>query len=64
MTNNETVEKFDFTIKLRGDGVFDIYIEGVWFDAAGTVDSALERVKSYINFTLSKTEKEKNGWWN
>ena len=62
--NNETVANFSFNIKLRKDGVYDIYYEGIWFDAAGTVDSALERIKSLINYNLSQTEKEKEGWWN
>ena len=62
--NNKTVENFNFTIKLREERVYDLYWNGVWVDASGSVDGVLKRVKSIMEYTLSQTEKEKEGWWN
>ena len=28
--SNETVKRFDITLKLRGDNVYDLYIDGKW----------------------------------
>lgn len=62
--NNRTVEKFNFVIKLREDRVWDLYLDGIWVGSCGNVDSVLKAEKSLIEEVLSKTEKEKEGWWN
>ena len=62
--NNRTVEKFNFVIKLREDRVWDLYLDGIWVGSCGNVDSILKAEKSLIEEVLSKTEKEKEGWWN
>lgn len=62
--NNRTVEKFNFVIKLREDRVWDLYLDGIWVGSCGNVDSVLKAEKSLIEEVLSKTEKEKKGWWN
>ena len=62
--NNKTVEKFEFVVKLREDRVWDLYLDGIWFGSCGNVDSVLKAEKSLIEEVLSKTEKEKKGWWN
>lgn len=62
--NNKTVEKFEFVVKLREDRVWDLYLDGVWVGSCGNVDSVLKAEKSLIEEVLSKTEKEKEGWWN
>lgn len=62
--NNKTVEKFEFVVKLREDRVWDLYLDGVWVGSCGDVDSVLKAEKSLIEEVLSKTEKEKEGWWN
>ena len=62
--NNKTVEKFDFTIKLREDRVYDLYFDGKWVCSCGSSKSALDVVQIIIEDTLSKTQKEKCGWWN
>lgn len=62
--NNKTVEKFEFVVKLREDRVWDLYLDGIWVGSCGNVDSVLKAEKSLIEEVLSKTEKEKEGWWN
>lgn len=62
--NNRTVEKFEFVVKLREDRVWDLYLDGIWVGSCGNVDSVLKAEKSLIEEVLSKTEKEKQGWWN
>ena len=62
--NNRTVEKFNFVVKLREDRVWDLYLDGIWVGSCGNVDSVLKAEKSLIEEVLSKTEKEKEGWWN
>ena len=62
--NNRTVEKFEFIVKLREDRVWDLYLDGIWVGSCGNVDSVLKAEKSLIEEVLSKTEKEKEGWWN
>lgn len=62
--NNRTVEKFEFVVKLREDRVWDLYLDGIWVGSCGNVDSVLKAEKSLIEEVLSKTEKEKEGWWN
>lgn len=62
--NNRTVEKFEFVVKLREDRVWDLYLDGIWVGSCGNVDSVLKAEKSLIEEVLSKTEKEKDGWWN
>lgn len=62
--NNRTVEKFEFVVKLREDRVWDLYLDGIWVGSCGNVDSVLKAEKSLIEEVLSKTDKEKEGWWN
>ena len=62
--NNKTVENFEFVVKLREDRVWDLYLDGIWVGSCGNVDSVLKAEKSLIEEVLSKTEKEKEGWWN
>lgn len=62
--NNRTVEKFEFVVKLREDRVWDLYLDGIWVGSCGNVDSVLKAEKSLIEEVLSKTDREKEGWWN
>lgn len=52
MMNNETVKKFDVTIKLRGDNVYDLYIDGKWISSRGNSDSVLDDAKDTIKKAL------------
>lgn len=52
--NNKTIERFDITIKLRGDNVYDLYINNEWITSRGSYNSILDDAKkvienSYIN---------------
>ena len=46
--SNETMKRFDITIKLRGDNVYDLYLDGEWIASRGTCDNALDEVKKVI----------------
>ena len=46
--NNETIKKFDIMIKLRGDHVYDLYIDGKWITSRGSLDGILEEVRNEI----------------
>ena len=46
MSNNRTIE--EIKIKKRGDGVYDIYVDGQRVAYAGCYINALERVRDYI----------------
>ena len=47
--NNKTVKEFNIKIKLRGDNVYDLYLDGEWVassgDCYGIVDEVREAVK-------------------
>ena len=52
--NNKTIKRFDITIKLRGDNVYDLYINDEWIASRGSYDHILDEAKkviesSYIN---------------
>lgn len=46
MSNNVTVE--EIKIKLRGDNVYDVYVDGEWIGSAGYYMKALLIVADYI----------------
>ena len=52
MRNNETVKKFDITIKLRGDNVYDLYIDGKWVTARGSCDNIVCEAGNIIKEAL------------
>lgn len=52
MKNNETVRKFDITIKLRGDNVYDLYIDGEWVASRGSCDNIISEVRDIVRGAL------------
>lgn len=50
--NNETVKKFDITIKLRGDNVYDLYIGGKWIASRGSCENILDEVRNELRKSL------------
>lgn len=52
MRNNETVKKFDIKIKLRGDNVYDLYVDGEWVTSRGTCDGILDEVREVVKCSL------------
>ena len=50
--SNETMKRFDITIKLRGDNVYDLYIVGEHTSSRGNCDALLEDAKVAIKKEL------------
>lgn len=46
--NNETMKRYDITIKLRGDHIYDLYIDGNWSASRGCLDNILDEIKSIL----------------
>lgn len=54
--NNETIKRFDITIKLRGDNVYDLYVNGKWIASRGSHDGILDEARSAIKDLLLNEE--------
>ena len=56
--NNETIHKY--TIKLKGDGVYDIYLDDVYMDSKGSYKSVLKELEAIMKevdeYKLNKTK--------
>lgn len=50
--SNETIKKFDIIIKLRGDNVYDLYIDNKWVASRGSYEGILEDVKAEMKRSL------------
>ena len=50
--NNETVKKFNITIKLRGDNVYDLYLNDEWIASRGHYENILDEAKKLIEKDL------------
>ncbi len=48
MRNNETVKKFEITIKLRGDNVYDLYADGEWVASCGSYDNISSEIRNIV----------------
>lgn len=48
ITNNKTVH--EFTIKLRGDNVYDLYVDDQWVVSRGHYENILDEIRSAIEF--------------
>ena len=51
--NNETIKRFDITIKLRGDNVYDLYLNGQWVASRGSAEKIIDEVRSIVGESLS-----------
>ena len=54
--SNETVKKFEITIKLRGDNVYDLYIDGEHISSRGSYEGALEEAGNFIKQSFLQEE--------
>lgn len=54
--NNETIKKFDITIKLRGDNVYDLYMNGKWIVSRGSCENILDEVNNEVRKSLYENE--------
>lgn len=50
--NNETIKKFDITIKLRGDNIYDLYMDGKWIASRGSCENILDEVRGEMKKSL------------
>ena len=50
--SNETVKRFDIIIKLRGDNVYDLYMDGKWIASRGCYNGIAEEVKNAMKKSL------------
>ena len=44
--NNKTIHKF--TVKLRGDNVYDLYVDDVWTASRGHYENILDEIRNII----------------
>lgn len=56
--SNETIKRFDITIKLRGDNVYDLYLDGEWITSRGNCENVLDEVKKVIKHSLLVEERK------
>lgn len=56
--NNSTIKRFDITIKLRGDNVYDLYMNNKWVASRGHVDNILDEARNAIRNELLKEQEE------
>jgi hypothetical protein len=52
MRNNETLKKFEVIIKLRGDNVYDLYVDGEWISSRGSCDNIVDEARDVIKRSL------------
>ena len=52
--NNETIKKFNFTVKLRGDNVYDLYMDGHWINSRGNSEGISDAIKRVMDDSLNK----------
>lgn len=50
--NNETIMNFDIKIKLRGDNVYDLYMNGEFLTSRGSYDGIVDEVKKAMRAEL------------
>lgn len=50
--NNETIKRFDITIKLRGDNVYDLYFNDEWVASRGSYENILDEARNLIKNSL------------
>lgn len=50
--NNETIKKFNITIKLRGDNVYDLYLNDEWIASRGHYENILDEARKLIEIDL------------
>ena len=46
--NNSTIKRFDITIKLRGDNVYDLYFNDEWVASRGSYENILNEAKKRL----------------
>ena len=52
--SNETIKNFDIKIKLRGDNVYDLYLNGNHVASRGSCEGILDEVKQVVKAELMR----------
>lgn len=52
--NNKTIKKVNLVIKLRGDHVYDLYLDDKWIASRGSCDAILNEASSLLKECLDK----------
>lgn len=52
MSNNKTVKNFNINIKLRGDNVYDLYINNKWISSNGSYEKVVDDVRNEMHKSL------------
>ena len=50
--SNETIKRFDITIKLRRDNVYDLYFNDEWVASRGHYENILDEAKKIMEDSL------------
>ena len=50
--NNETIKRFNIVIKLRGDNVYDLYIDSKWVASRGSYNGILSEIQTELKNSL------------
>ena len=50
--NNETIKRFNFTIKLRGDNVYDLYFNDEWVASRGSYENIIDEARNVMKQNL------------
>ena len=50
--NNTTI--FEAKVKQRGDGIYDLYINGKWFVSRGHYENILDEIRKAIKYIDNK----------
>jgi hypothetical protein len=50
--NNSTMKRCDITIKLRGDNVYDLYLNGKWISSRGSYENILDEMYDAAKYEL------------
>ena len=48
--SNETIKRFDITIKLRGDNVYDLYLNEEYITHSGSFERILDEAKKVMRY--------------
>lgn len=51
--NNKTVKNINLLVKLRGDNVYDLYLDGKWVASRGSCDGVLEEAAILLKESLN-----------
>ena len=54
--NNKTIH--EFTIKLRGDNVYDLYVDDQWVASRGHYEKILDEVRDALKYLDNSEQKE------